>query len=100
MEDETYIYQGVEFSRQELEEKYGDRTDEAIEKHFQVKKKELRQATSPVSTEPSETPLEGIDLKAQQSISIGKVFEEIDRIKARRERQEEYNEKVVAGLRK
>ena len=39
MEDETYIYQGVEFSRQELEEKYGDRTDEAIEKHFQVKKR-------------------------------------------------------------
>ena len=97
MEDETYIYKGVEFSRQELEDKYGDRTDEAIEKHFQVKKKELQQATSPVFTEPSETPLEGIDLKAQQSISIGKVFEEIDRIKARRERQEEYNEKVVAG---
>jgi hypothetical protein len=97
MEDETYIYQGVEFTRQELEEKYGDRTDEAIEKHFQVKKKELQQVTSPVFTEPSETPLEGIDLKAQQSISIGKVFEEIDRIKARRERQEEYNEKVVAG---
>ena len=44
MEDETYIYQGVEFSRQELEDKYGDRTDEAIEKHFQVKKKELQQA--------------------------------------------------------
>jgi hypothetical protein len=97
MEDETYIYKGVEFSRQELEDKYGDRTDEAIEKHFQVKKKELQQATSPVFTEPSETPLKGIDLKAQQSISIGKVFEEIDRIKARRERQEEYNEKVVAG---
>ena len=32
MEDEVYIYEGNEYSRKELEDEYGDRIDEAIEK--------------------------------------------------------------------
>ena len=39
MEEEVYIYEGVEYTREELEAEYGDRVDEAIETYFEVKKK-------------------------------------------------------------
>lgn len=54
MEDEIYIYNGSEYSRNELENEYGDRLDEAIQK-FGFKKKD--KTISPDSTEPSEIPL-------------------------------------------
>jgi len=58
MEDEVYIYEGNEYSRKELEDEYGDRIGEAIEK-FGFKKKD--ETISQDSTEPSTTLSEDID---------------------------------------
>jgi len=41
MEDEVYIYEGNEYSRKELEDEYGDRIGEAIEKILVYKTKSL-----------------------------------------------------------
>jgi hypothetical protein len=81
MEEEVYIYEGVEYTREELEAEYGDRVDEAIETYFEVKKKEkpepaiskspvAAQAISQEPTEPSETASEDTEPPKGEPISL------------------------------
>lgn len=67
--EEVYIFQGKEFTRTQLEEKYGDRVDEVIQNYGFQKKNSQEQPFSPLeeqamsvaSSEPSETVSESTD---------------------------------------